>query len=318
MAARPIVGIDLGGTKILGALIVDGEVRARAKASTPRTGTPADVLDAIARVVGKVDPDAQADAVGVGVPGPVRPRTGVLPTAGNLPGWDHDVDVAAGLVERCGVAEVRVGNDVNVATLAEVRHGAGKGADQVLGVFMGTGVGAALVLDGRLRVGPRGLAGELGHTYVNFRDIAVDDGGDAIGRGEVEDYAGRRMMESRARARHTAGEPTMLVDLAGDGRMKSSVWAKALAADDPVAHAIVDEATEAMATAIAGAIALVDLELVVLGGGMAERLGAPFRADLEDRIARRAFAGATAPVRPAALGDLAGALGAALLFEDAA
>ncbi len=308
----PSIGIDLGGTKIMAVLVDEGRVVEKAKKSTPRVGTPADVLDAIAATVRKVDPDGVAARMGIGVPGPVRPGTGVLPVALNLPGWDHDVDVASGLADRCGGRTVVVDNDVNVGTLAEVRLGAATDVDNVLGVFMGTGVGAALVLDGVLRQGPRGLAGELGHTYVAFRDFA----GAAVGRGELEDYAGRRRMEARARARASSGEATALVELAGDGRMKSSTWETALAADDAVARSIVAEATDAMAAALASAIALVDIELIVLGGGMAERLGEPFRADLEQRVAARAFAGVAAPVRSVSLGSTGGALGAALLAEE--
>lgn len=305
------VGVDLGGTKIMAVVVEGGEVVEKAKKSTPKSGTPDDVLDAVASVVAKADPDGSAAGIGVGVPGPVRPGTGVLPMARNLPGWDHDVDVAGGLSRRCDGRPVFVDNDVNVGTLAEVTFGAGVGVDNVLGVFMGTGVGAGLVLDGALRQGPRGLAGEIGHTYVAFRDFHRE----GVGRGELEDYSGRRMMERRARRRHEAGAPSVLVDLVGDGRMKSSTWEKALAADDAVAREIVDEAVDAMAAAMATAIALVDLELVVLGGGMAERLGEPFRADLEARVRERAFAGVTAPVRAASLGDIGGALGAALLVK---
>ncbi|MEZ5245981.1 MAG: ROK family protein [Acidimicrobiales bacterium] len=309
----PRIGIDLGGTKIMGVLVENGRVVGTAKKSTPKVGTPIDVLDAIAAVVAKVDPDGRADAIGVGVPGPVRPGTGVLPLATNLPGWDHEVDVASELRERCYGRRVEVDNDVNVGTLAEVRFGAASGVADVLGIFMGTGVGAGLVLDGTLRRGPRGLAGELGHAIVAFRDF----GSDGIGHGEVEDYAGRAMMERRARARHAAGESTALVDLAGDRRMKSSTWETALADGDPMAVSIVADATDALAAAIAGAVALVDIELVVLGGGMAERLGEPFRRDLERRVADRAFADAAVPVRAATLGETGGALGAALLVEAA-
>jgi len=306
------LGVDLGGTKIMAVLVEDGVIVEKAKKSTPKVGTPSDVLDTIAAAVAKADPEGRADSIGVGVPGAVPPGSGVLSFAANLPGWDHVVDVASGLSERCGDRRVVVDNDVNVGTLAEARLGAAVGVDNLLGVFMGTGVGAGLVLDGALRQGPRGLSGELGHTYVAFREF--DDA--LVGSGEVEDYAGRRMMETRARARHAAGEATALVDLVGDGRMKSSTWEKAIEADDPMARSIIDEATDAMATAIANAITLVDLELVVLGGGMAERLGEPFRADLEQRVAARAFTGGAAPVRAAKLGDTGGALGAALLVDD--
>ncbi|MEM7140278.1 MAG: ROK family protein [Actinomycetota bacterium] len=305
------IGIDLGGTKIMTVLVEDGAVVAKAKKSTP-TGGPSEVLDAMAKLVAKVDPDERAGSIGVGVPGPVIPGSGVLPVAVNIRGWDHDVNVAAGLGERCAGRRVVVDNDVNVGTFAESRAGAGAGVDNLLGVFMGTGVGAGLVIDGRLRQGPRGIAGELGHAYVAFREFDSA----AVGRGELEDYAGRRMMEARARSLHAEGEPTALVDLVGENRMKSSTWEKALDAGDALAARIVDDAADAMASALASAIALVDIELVVLGGGMAERLGEPFRADLERRLEQRAFAGVTAPVRSATLGDTGGALGAALLTEE--
>ena len=102
------------------------------------------------KVAASVDPDATATAIGIGAPGPVVPGTGVLPAAPNLPGWDHDVPVADLMSERLGGRPVVVGNDVNVGTLAEHRLGAGKGVDDLLGVFAGTGVGAGLILDGQL------------------------------------------------------------------------------------------------------------------------------------------------------------------------
>ena len=306
------LGIDLGGTKIM-AVRVDGETVAdRAKRSTPRTGGPADVLDAMAAAAVAADPEGNAGAIGVGVPGPVRPGTGVLPHASNLPGWTADIDVAGELSARLGGRPVVVDNDVNVATLAEHRLGAGRGTDDLLGVFMGTGVGAGLVLGGRLRQGPRGLAGEIGHLFVSFRDMVA--GG--IVRGELEDYAGRRAMEARARRIHADGEPTALVELAGEGRMRSRVWSEAVALGDPVAQRLVDEAAEAMSAALASAIALVDVEMIVLGGGMAQRLGERFRADVQRRLADRAFVGLSAPIRTASLGDTGGALGAALLVGE--
>ena len=306
------IGVDLGGTQIMAVLVDDGEIVAKAKKATPRVGTPGDVIDKIVAAIRKVDPDGTASAVGIGVPGPVRPDTGVVPAAPNLPGWDHDVDVAAALSSALGGCTVRVDNDVNVGTLAEYRMGAGRGTDDLLGVFAGTGVGAGLILDGRLRQGPRGMAGEIGHSFVAFGDLGTAE----IGRGELEDYAGRNSLERRARARHEAGEPTLLVELAVDGRMKSSVWENAVAAGDAMAVELVADATSALAAAMANVIAIVDVELVVLGGGFADRLGEPFRAAVENELHQRSFAGTTAPVREAVLGDTGGALGAALLVED--
>ena len=310
----PTVGVDLGGTKAMAVLVVDGEIVAKAKKATPREGGPDAVLDTVQRAVEKVDPDAIASAIGVGVPGPVVPGTGVLPAAPNLPGWDHDVAVADRLSERLAGRPVAVGNDVNVGTLAEHRFGAGVGVDDMLGVFVGTGVGAFLFRDGRLREGPRGLAGEIGHTFVAFRDLH-DTG---PGRGELEDYAGRRSLERRARHHVDHGESSVLFEIAGGGRLKSRIWAEALELGDALTARRVEEAASALAAAIASAIALVDIELVVLGGGLAERLGEDFRRRVEEEVMERAFAGTSAPIRPARLGDTGGALGAALLVEDLA
>ena len=117
------------------------------------------------------------------------------------------------------------------------------------------------------------------------------------------------MLESEADAE-------TLLGLRTDGRLKSKAWAEALALGDPRAARLIDQARSALAAAIASAITLVDIELVVLGGGFAERLGEPFRAALEAETAERAFADTSAPIVPARLGDTGGALGAALRVED--
>ncbi len=305
------IGVDLGGTKTMAVLVEDRSVRAKAKKSTPLTGGPLDVIDTVVRAITKLDPDGRARAIGIGVPGPVIPGTGVLPAAPNLPGWDHDVPVGDLLSERLGGRPVVVDNDVNVGTLAEHRLGAGMGVDNMIGVFAGTGVGAGLILDGNLRQGPRGLAGEIGHTFVAFRDLRSD----GHGRGELEDYAGRRSLERRARCMVDQGDETVLFELAGGGRLKSRIWAEAVEAGDTLTAKLVDDAASALASAIASAIVLIDLELVVLGGGMAERLGESFRQRVEEEIMERSFARATTPVLAARMGDTGGAVGAALLVE---
>ena len=93
------VGVDLGGTKTLTVLVDDGEIVEKNKRPTPRVGGPDDVIDTILATIDAVDPKGKAKAIGVGVPGPVRPGTGIVPAAPNLPGWDHEVDVAARLAE---------------------------------------------------------------------------------------------------------------------------------------------------------------------------------------------------------------------------
>ena len=304
------IGIDLGGTKTMAVLVKDGQVVEKCKKATPRVGSPDDVIATMIAAAKKVDPDGIATAIGVGAPGVVVPGAGVLHSPPNLPGWDHEVPVAALMSEQLDGRPVVIDNDVNVGTLAESRLGAGVGVDNLLGVFAGTGVGAGLILDGQLRQGPRGLAGEIGHIYVAFRDLASAE----VGRGELEDYAGRNALERRVLAA-PADRAETLLGLRNDGRLKSKAWAEALSTDDPLAEELIGQARSALSAAIATVITLLDIELVVLGGGFAERLGEPFRAALEAEVAERAFADTTAPIVPARLGDTGGAVGAALLVE---
>jgi glucokinase len=177
-------------------------------------------------------------------------------------------------------------------------------------VWVGTGIGGGLILDGRLRRGPGGGAGEIGHmTLVGANRICT------CGMvGHLEAIAGRASMEAEARRRHAAGTPTLMVKLAGDKRMKSSVFAKALDAGDAVVIELLDEAVSALGAVIASAATLVDLDRVVVGGGLAEKLGSSFVGRIEQAVRSRLFV-RTSPLRvvPAALGDLAGALGAARL-----
>lgn len=301
------VGVDLGGTKVLVAAVHDGKVTDSAKRPTP-TGGPQAVAAAIAELVESV---GGAKRVGVGAPGQVRHHDGVVVAAPNLEGWDRNVPLAE-LVSAAlgGDVKVKVDNDVNVAVLGEHRHGAAKGVDDVLGVWVGTGVGGGLILDGELRRGPTGMTGELGH-------MTVREGGRRCGCGQfghVESYAGRGCLEAEARRLSAAGSKTALVELGGEARMKSSVFAKALDKGDAVAAALIDEAVEALGAGLASAVNLVDVDLIVIGGGLGDRLGPSFVGRVEQATRSRLWAGSTVRVIPAALGDDAGVIGAASLF----
>jgi glucokinase len=308
-----LVGVDLGGTKVQAVKVEGDDVVAESRRPTPAEG-PESVVAAVAEAVRELgDPDDVA-AVGVGAPGAIDFATGVVRRAPNLHGFDRPIALGAMLAEALGVAAVAVDNDVNVAALAEHRLGAGRGSDDLLAVFVGTGVGGGLILGGTVRRGPSGVAGEIGHMIVH-------DGGRRCGcggHGHLEAYAGRAGMERTARKRVEEGHKTKLVKIAGDRRMKSSVFAKALAEDDDLAKELVAEAADALGAALASAVALVDLDRVVLGGGLGDRLGAPFVAAVEDATRARLFVpDAPFTVVPAALGDLAGARGAALLAGTA-
>ena len=307
------VGIDLGGTKIY-AVVFDGtEVLAEGKAKTPTQGGPLAVVDAMAQIVGDLGPVGDLAGVGVGAPGVVDPNEGTVRQAPNLPGWMEPFDVADALSSALDGVPVAVDNDVNVGTLAEHRLGAGKGADNLLGVFAGTGIGAGVILDGELRRGPTGAAGEIGHMIVRRGGRLCGCGG----RGHLEAYAGRAAMERRARDLERKGRDTVLVDLAPGRRMTSGVFVKALAAGDAVATELIDDAVGALGVAIASAVSLLDISLVVVGGGLADRLGKTFVERVEQACQADVFPrNPDLRIIPAALGDRGGSMGAALMAAE--
>jgi len=310
------IGIDLGGTKVYGVVWHGDKVKADAKRKTPREGGPPAVVDTIAQVINDLGGTDGIKGVGIGAPGPIDHDAGVVRLAPNLAGWEEQETPLASLVSKAlGGTPVYLDNDANVGTLAEHSHGAGKGADDALGVWVGTGVGGGLVLDKKLRRGASGYAGEIGHTVIH-------PGGRVCGcgqRGHLEAYAGRASMEREARERAALNGPNQLVDLAKDGRMTSSIWANALAARDPCAVELIDAAVSALGIAIANAIDVIDLTTVVIGGGLGDRLGPAFVGRIEQAAREKIFAHAsTVRVVPASLGDQAGAIGAALMASDSA
>ena len=308
----PVVGVDLGGTKIFGVLVdVTGDrptTVAEDKRPTP-VGSADDIADAVAAVAAALH-HAPA-AVGIGTPGVVSTDTGVVHYAPNLPGFDRPVPLGAMVADRLGTPVV-LANDVNAAAYGESRAGAARGFDDVLAVWLGTGLGAGLVLDGRLRVGPNALAGELGHAVVVPGGRRCPCGG----LGHLEAYIGRRAMEDRARQLHAAGRTTSLVEQVGDKRMKSKVFVEAYRAADEVAVELIDEGLEMLAVAVANVVVTVDVSAVVVGGGLGERLGATAIDHLRSSLEKLRFAGAPPAVVPATLGDHAGAVGAALLAQS--
>lgn len=304
------IGIDLGGTKIYGVRLKGSEVAGDAKTKTPLHGGPMAVVDAIAGVVAQLGGET-GEAVGVGAPGMVDPEAGVVKRAPNLPGWIEPFALGPALSEALGGTTVVIDNDVNVGVLAEHAAGAGQGADDLLAVFVGTGVGGGVVLAGQLRRGPTGMAGEIGHVIVEAGGRPCGCGG----RGHLESYAGRGAMERRARELDGQGRDTLLVELTKAKRMTSGIWAKALAGGDEVAIELLDEAVHALGVGIAGAVTVLDVPLVVVGGGLADRLGAGFVGRVEQAVRTNLFGGAGIAIRvvPSKLGDQAGAVGAALL-----
>lgn len=274
-----VAGIDIGGTNIEGALVDDQhEVVDRAKRSTPTDG-PDTVVESVAEIIKGLD--ERPSAVGVGIPGPVS--DGVVSRPPNLVNWPDEVDLA-GLLRAALDLPVEVGNDVNVGALGEWVAGAGRGSRFMLGVWMGTGVGGGLVLDGRPYTGAFGGAGEFGHMVVHHGGAQCGCGR----RGCIEAYAGRAAMERTAEQAVSGGRVTDLFtirDDKGKERLTSAVWSKALKNDDELATGLVREAVEAVGVGVGSVINLLDLDRVVIGGGLAEKLGQDLADDIADAAA---------------------------------
>jgi len=310
-------GIDLGGTKIQ-AVVVDAknQVLGQARRPTPTEGEPADVASAIAATLTEaaeaagIEPPALR-GVGVGSPGAIDAAAGTVSGASNLPGWSGSFALGPELAQALATP-IALGNDVQVATDAEFALGVGKECDALLGVFWGTGVGGGLVLHGQPWLG-RGSAGEIGHVVVRCGGRRCPCGR----RGCMEAYAGRAAMERRARRLHKRGAKTELFKLMeerGRERLTSGVWARALERGDALAASLVDDAVLALGAGVASAVNLLDVEAVVIGGGLGIRFGEPMAARIAEAMQPHLFVADHPPtVQVAALGDLGGAIGAALL-----
>jgi glucokinase len=313
-------GLDLGGTKIQAVVTRTGaRVLGEARRNTPRTGGPVAVVEELAGALGDAAGEAGVDVrslsgAGVGVPGSIDPSEGTVLQVANIEGWDEPYALGPALAAKLGIP-VAIGNDVTVAVDAERRYGAGRGYRSFIGVFWGTGVGAGLVVDGRVLQG-RGSAGELGH-------VCAKPGGRRCScglRGCAEAYAGRGSLEREAR-RIARRRKTVLFDLMerrGRDRLTSGVWVRALEARDPVARELLDGAVAALGVAIGAAVTLLDVEAVIVGGGLGDRLGPAWVKRIEKAARAHTFFREPPVYLPAALGDAGGAIGASLLRSPGA
>jgi glucokinase len=313
-------GIDLGGTKVE-AIVVDADqtVLGSSRHPTPSSGGPEAVVSELAAAMREACQGAEVEpsslqGVGIGSPGVVDAATGAVSNAKNLPDWEGSFELGATLSHELDTP-VSVGNDVQVATDAEFELGAGRPYRSLLGVMWGTGVGGGLILDGKPWLG-RGGAGEIGHIVVKMGGRRCPCGRE----GCMEAYAGRAAMEARARRQHEdRGVATDLFKIMKDRqrtKLTSAVWAKALEREDKLATELIDEAIEALGAGIASAQNLLEVEAIVIGGGLGVRLGEPFVRRIRQAMGPHLFNDAHPPdVLVAGLGDLGGALGAALLVS---
>lgn len=296
-AGAPVLAIDVGGTRLKSVVVgAGGEIGPVRRVPTPRSTTDPGgvVVAAIAALVATTRRQVEIEAVGVTIPGHVDERAGIGVSSANL-GW-RNYPFATALRRATGLP-VALGHDVRAAGEAEYRIGAAVGFSDIAVMIIGTGIGVALRLDGRSYTG-RGLAGELGHSIVDPS-------------GPVCRCGNRGCLEAIA----SAGALARRFSDAGGVAADAAAVLRLAAAGDPLAGRIWDEALSALATGLAQLSAVVAPEAILLGGGLAEagdQLFGPLPGLL--RAAR-----GTAPtplILPAALGQDAGALGAALAARD--
>lgn len=294
MSSR-VLGIDVGGTSMKAAIRsrradgAVGDAEHAVRRPTPPDETAADALAEFAESL--IKEQGPVDAVGLAIPGIVDDAAGVAEFSVS-PTW-RDLPLRAAMAERLGVP-VALGHDTRIGGLAEGRVGAATGCSDYLFVTLGTGVGGMLCLDGSPRLGPHHRAGELGHVVIDPRGVECGCGQ----RGCLE----------------TLASATAISRMYGDGVTARDVAARA-ARGEQRASEVWQVAVSALATALAHAVTLLDLDLVVLGGGVAQAgdlLLGPVRREL---CARLTFQRVPEIAR-AALGDEAAVLGAALIAFD--
>jgi glucokinase len=303
-------GVDIGGTKLLAVAASEkGEIVAERR--RPTAAGPDAVLGAVTAVVDELmSAEPGIAAVGVGLPGLVD-LNGVVHYAPNLPGF---VGIAARerLAATCPVPVV-VDNDANVAALGEVLHGAARGHREVLVVTLGTGIGGGLVFNGEVHRGGHGLAAEIGHFTVDPDGPPCACGA----RGHWEAIASGNALGRRAREWAARGDAPNVLARAGGAveAVTGHEVGQAAKAGEEDALAILVEHARAVAVGLGGLINILDPEVVVISGGLidlGDHLLVPLRAALPEYVEAAALR-PMPPVLAAALGEHAGAVGAAAL-----
>ncbi len=307
------LGIDIGGTKIY-TIVVDEKfnILARAKKKTG-DGSPASLLERILNSVSDALSQCNMDlssisSAGIGFPGPLDSNKGIILQATNLPAWNHFP--LAQEAQNSLKCPVFIDNDVNLGTYGEAMLGAGKGSSNVVGIFLGTGVGGGIVLDGKIYHGNSGTAGELGHMIIQH--------GGPVGpfglKGSVEALTSRISVINRIRNDIKKGKKSSLEPHLKSGKkIGSSLLAEAYRTGDPVTRKAFHKAAEFVGVTAGSLINLLAPDVVILGGGVVSAIPeaiVPIARQVAFEISLESNR-LTSRVEPASLGDDSGALGAA-------
>jgi glucokinase len=302
-----IIGVDLGGTQMRAArfdsqLTILDRVAEPTLAHQGRDAVIARLLDVIARVV---PDDSSVEGIGVSLPGPINPREGTVVRPPNLPGW-HNVPIRKIIHERFGYPAY-LGNDANVAALAEATRGAAQGYRYVLYLTVSTGIGSGIIDDGHLLIGSQGLGAEAGHMIMVVNGEVLD----------LEQAAAGPAIAHRAVERLKAGEVSLIRDRV-NGRLdevSAKIVGEAAVEGDALAIDIIERAGYLIGLGIVSLLHTLNPQVIVVGGGVAntgELLFTPMRKAVREHVLDPAYY-QNVPIVQAALGDNVALIGAAAL-----
>jgi len=309
MTNETFIGIDLGGTRVRAARFgADLTMQARTETLTLAS-------EGLEAVVGRMEAQARAvwpengivGGVGVSVPGPTDPQRGVVVALPNLPGW-HAIPLKAMLEERLG-APVYLGNDANLAALAEYELGAARGYRHMIYLTISTGIGSGVINDGRLLIGAAGLGAECGHIIISTDEDHVST---------LEKEAAGPAIARAARALIERGEPSTILDMVENDpkRITAAHVSSAAKAGDRLALRILSRAGRMIGLGIVSLLHTFNPEIVVIGGGVAEGTGdvllRPMRWAIEHYAIDPSY-WQNLVIAPAALGENVALVGAGAL-----
>lgn len=310
--------LDIGGTKILGAIFdEDKNIVYRLKKKTKEMG---DDVNNVEKVIISVVNDMIKDsgikksnikAIAAGAPGVIDQGSGIVLTSPNLPWKNYDIKSS---IEKAVGIPFYIGNDVNVGVLGEYKYGAAKGYKNVVGFFVGTGMGGGLILDGKLFTGNKYKAAEYGHMILNPEGPLCGCGQ----RGCLEAFSSKKGMSAYIMQQTSRGRQSMLSDKIENGVFKSKYLKKALADKDPVAVEAVDRACHYLAIATGNMINTISPDIIVYGGGVMEAVGDIFMKKILAEVDRYCMPSIrdTVELKKAALGDDSNIYGALAMIED--
>ena len=318
MAESYRIGLDVGGTKVLGAIFDEERniVYRLKKKSTEQGAEAENVEQVISDVVGELleasgVPRKEIRAIASSIPGVIDQKAGVVLFTPNLP-W-RNYDISGAMRKRFGVPFF-IGNDVNLGVLGEYRFGAARGYRNVVGLFVGTGVGGGLILNGELFTGHKFKAAELGH-------MVLDPEGPLCGcgqRGCLEAFSSKQGMSAYIRQQVSRGRESLLAEAVQAGVFKSKKLKKALLAEDEVAREAVDRSCHYLAVATGSLINIFSPDLVLFGGGVIEAVGDLFLENILREVDKYCMPEirSTVELKNASLGDDSVLYGALALMEE--